>query len=61
MWFMDLLGLFYWAIMGGGGTWRGARLSATHALCLQGILLCKKLTNKHSGNVVFRLVGLITL
>ena len=40
---------------------RGVRLSATHALCLQGILLCKKLINKQNGSVIFRLVRLITL
>ena len=39
-------------------TLRGVRLSAAHTLCLQGILLCKKLTNKHSGSVIFRLVTL---
>ena len=43
--------------MGGGGIRRGPRLSAAHALCLQGIMLCKKLSNKHGDNVVFRLVA----
>ena len=31
-----------------------------HALCLQGILLCRKLSNKHSGSVISRFVRLIT-
>ena len=30
-------------------------------IMLTGILFCKKLSNKHSVNVVLRLVGLITL
>ena len=33
---------------------RGSRLSAAHALCLQGTLLCKKLINKQSGSVIIR-------
>ena len=40
---------------------RGKRLSVTHALCLQGVLLCKKLSNKQSGNGIVRPVRLITL
>ena len=40
---------------------RDARVSAAHTLCLQGILLCKKLSNKQSGSVIFRPVRLITL
>ena len=31
-----------------------------HALCLQGILLCRKLSNKQSGSVISRFVRLIT-
>ena len=38
---------------------RSASLSAAHALCLQGILLCKELSNKQSGSVIFRPVRLI--
>ena len=40
---------------------RGARVSAAHTLCLQGILLFKKLSNKQSGSVIFRPVRLIIL
>ena len=40
---------------------RGARLSATHALCLLGIQLFKKLINEQSGSMIFRPVRLITL
>ena len=29
-------------------------LSASHVLCLQWIQLCKKLSNKQSGSVIFR-------
>ena len=39
----------------------GARLSAAHTLCLQGILLCKKLSIKQSGSVTFRSARLLTL
>ena len=38
-------------------TLRGARLSNAHTLCLQGILLCKKLSNQQSGSVIFDLLG----
>ena len=54
-----IFGFFYWAIIDRKSTLRGARLSAAHALCLQGILLCKKLSNKHNGNVVFRAYNII--
>ena len=41
---------------------RGARLSATHALnlllCSQGILLCKKPSNKQNESVILDLLGL---
>ena len=37
------------------------RLSAAHALCIQGIMLCKKLSNKQSGYVILRPVRFITL
>ena len=47
----DLLGL---AIMDRKSISRGVRLSAAHALCVQGILLCKELNNKQSGCVIFR-------
>ena len=40
---------------------RGVRLSAAHALYIQGILFCKKLSNKQSGSVIFRPIRLITL
>ena len=43
------------------GISRGARLSAAHTFCLQGILLCKKLSIKHHGSVIFRPVRLITV
>ena len=44
--------------MGEGGILRGPRLSVTHALCLQGILLCKKLSNKHMTMWFLDLLGL---
>ena len=39
----------------------GIKLSDAHALCVQGILLCKKLSSKQSDCVVFRPARLITL
>ena len=43
----------------------GARLSAAHAfsllLCSQGILLCKKLSSRWSGSVIFAILGLMEL
>ena len=48
--------LFRLTIIDRKGISRGARLSAAHAFCLQGILLCKKLSNKHHGSVIFRLI-----
>ena len=38
---------------------RGVRLLAACALCVQGILLCKKLRNKRSGSMIFRPIRLI--
>ena len=43
---LDLLGLLYSVIIDRKSISRGARSLAAHALCLQGILLCKKLSNK---------------
>ena len=40
---------------------RDVRLSAAYALCVQDVLLCKKLSNKQNGCVIFRPVGLMTL
>ena len=39
---------------------RGTRLSAIHTLCLQDILLCKNLSNKYHGSVIYSPVRLIT-
>ena len=33
---------------------RGVEILGSHTLCLQGILLCKKLSNKYSGSMFFR-------
>ena len=49
------------AIIDRKGISRGARLLAAHEFCLQGILLCKKLSNKHHGSVILRPVRLITV
>ena len=54
--FLDLLGLLYEAIMDRKGISRGVRISDAHALCVQGILLCKKLSNKQSGIRPLRLI-----
>ena len=51
MWFLDLLGLLYYAIIDRKSISRGARLSAAHTVRLQGILLHKKLSIKQSGKV----------
>ena len=40
---------------------RGVRLLFAHVLCVQGILLCKKLSDKQSESVTFRPIRLITL
>ena len=40
------------------GISRGVRLLAAHALCIQGILLCRKLSNKQRGNVILALLDL---
>ena len=56
-----LVRLIYKAIMDRKSISRGVILSAAHTLCVQGILLCKKLSNKQSSNVIFRHIRLITL
>ena len=43
------------------GISRDARLSAAHAFCLQGILLCNKQSNEHHDSVIYRPVRLITI
>ena len=35
---------------------RGVRLSDAHVLYIQGTLLCKNLSNKLTGSVIFRLI-----
>ena len=40
---------------------RDVRVSATHSLSLQVILVCKKLSNKQSGIMIFKPFALITL
>ena len=47
--------------MDGKSKARGVRLSSARALCAQGILLCRKLSNKQSDCVVFRPVRVVTL
>ena len=60
----ELSGLVLYAIIDIKGISKDARLWAAHILnlllCLQGILLCKKLSNKQSGSVIFRPVRVIT-
>ena len=52
-----IFGLTSLIILDRKNTLRGARLSDAHTLCLQGILLCKKLSNQQSGSVIFDLLG----
>ena len=56
----ELFGLLYYAVIDRISISRSTMLSATHTLCLQCIQLCKKLSNKQSGSVIFRPIRLIT-
>ena len=50
--------IFGLIILDGKSISRGTRLLSTHALCLQGFLLCKGLGDEQSGSVIFDLLDL---